>query len=67
MAQGQREHGLAQMRQGLTAYDATQAAQWRPYFLTLLAEGYGQTGATDEGLRLLAEAWTPCQHTEERF
>ena len=67
MAQGQREHGLAQMRQGLTAYDATQAAQWRPYFLTLLAEGYGQAGATDEGLRLLAEALTLVNNTGERF
>jgi hypothetical protein len=27
LAQGQREQGLAQMRQGLTAHDATQAAQ----------------------------------------
>ena len=67
MAQGQREQGLAQMRQGLTAYDATQAAQWRPYFLTLLAEGYGQAGATDEGLRLLAEALTLVNNTGERF
>ena len=67
MAQGQREQGLAQMRQGLTAYDATQAAQWRPYFLTLLAEGYGQTGATDEGLRLLAEALVAVQHTDEHM
>jgi predicted ATPase len=67
MAQGQREQGLAQMRQGLTAYDATQAVQWRPYFLALLAEGYGQMGAPDEGLRLLAEALAAVQHTDEHF
>jgi predicted ATPase len=67
MAQGQREQGLAQMRQGLTAYDATQAAQWRPYFLALLAEGYGQVGAPDEGLRLLAEALVAVQHTDEHL
>jgi predicted ATPase len=67
MAQGQREQGLAQMRQGLTAYDAMQAAQWRPYFLALLAEGYGQTGAPDEGLRLLAEALVAVQHTDEHM
>src|SRR5215475_8138071 len=30
MAQGQREQGLAQMRQGLTTHDATQAVQWAP-------------------------------------
>jgi predicted ATPase len=67
LVQGQEEQGLAQMRQGLTAHDATQAAQWRPYFLSVLAEGYGQTGATDEGLRLLAEALDAVQHTEEHL
>lgn len=67
LAQGQREQGLTQIRQGLTAYDATQAAQWRPYFLALLAEGYGQTGAPDEGLRLLAEALVAVQHTDEHM
>jgi predicted ATPase len=67
LAQGQREQGLAQMRQGLTAHDATQAVQWRPYFLAFLAEGYGQTGAPDEGLRLLAEALVAVQHTDEHM
>jgi predicted ATPase len=67
MAQGQREQGLAQMRQGLTAHDATQAVQWRPYFLALLAQGYGQTGAPDEGLRLLAEALIAVQRTDEHM
>jgi class 3 adenylate cyclase/predicted ATPase len=67
LAQGQREQGLAQMHQGLTAHDATQAVQWRPYFLALLAEGYGQMGAPDEGLRLLAEALVAVQHTDEHM
>ena len=67
LAQGQREEGLAQMRQGLTAHDATQAVQWRPYFLAILAQGYGQTGAPDEGLRLLAEALVVVQHTDEHM
>jgi predicted ATPase len=43
------------------------AAQWRPYFLALLAEGYGQTGAPDDGLRLLAEALVAVQHTDEHM
>src|SRR5262249_55090291 len=55
-AQGQGNEGLDQMRQSLTAYEATGAAIWRPYFLALLAEGYGQVGAVDEGLQVLAEA-----------
>jgi predicted ATPase len=66
MAQGQAEEGLEQMRQSLTAYEATGAAIWRPYFLALLAEGYTKVGAADEGLRVLAEALAAAQHTSER-
>jgi len=67
MAQGQGTEGLDQMRQGLTAfYEATGAAIWRPCFLALLAEGYGQVGAVDEGLRVLAEALAVVQQTGER-
>ena len=54
------------MRQGLTAYEATGAAIWRPYFLAMLAEGYGQVGAADEGLRVLAEALAAVQATGEQ-
>jgi len=66
VAQGQSDGGLAQMRQSLTAYLATGAALWHPYFLALLAEGYGQVGAADEGLQVLAEALAVVQHTGER-
>ena len=65
MAQGQGDAGLDQMRQGLIAYQAT-ATSWLPYFLALLAEGYGQAGAVDEGLHALAEALTTAQNTGER-
>ena len=58
--------GLDQMRQSLTAYEATGAAIWRPYFLAVLAEGYGQVGAADEGLRVLTEALAAVQATGER-
>ena len=66
VAQGQGDEGLDQMRQSLTAYEATGAAIWRPYFLAVLAEGYGQAGAADEGLRVLAEALEAVQETDER-
>src|SRR5262249_49892964 len=48
--QGQREEGVVQMRQGLTALQATGAELWRPHFLTLLAEAYGKVGQVEEGL-----------------
>jgi DNA-binding winged helix-turn-helix (wHTH) protein/predicted ATPase len=65
VAQGQGDEGLGEMRQSLTAYEGTGAAIWRPSFLAVLAEGYGQVGATDEGLRVLAEAVAAVQKTEE--
>jgi predicted ATPase len=66
-AQGQGDEGLDQMRQGLTAYEATGAAIWRPYFLALLAEVYGQVGTVDEGLHVLAKALAAVQLTGERL
>jgi DNA-binding winged helix-turn-helix (wHTH) protein/predicted ATPase len=64
MARGQGNEGLGQMRQGLTAYQAT-ATSWLPYFLAILAEGYGQLGTADEGLRVLTEALAAVRKTGE--
>jgi predicted ATPase len=55
-AQGQAKEGIAQMRRGHDAWQATGAELDRPYFLVLLAEAYGRVGQANEGLRLLAEA-----------
>jgi predicted ATPase len=55
-AQGQGTEGMAQMRQGLAAYQASGTERARPYFLALLAEVYGSIGQTAEGLSRLAEA-----------
>ena len=65
--QGQREVGMAQIRQGLVAWQATGTEVQRPYFLALLAEAYGQAGQADEGLHTLAEALAVGQKTGERF
>jgi predicted ATPase len=54
--QGQGEAGIAQIRQGLTAYEATGATLERPYSLALLAEAYGNAGQAAEALPILAEA-----------
>jgi predicted ATPase len=55
-AQGQSAEGLAQMRQGLAAVQATgEATSTLPHFANL-AEAYGQVGQGDEGMPLLAEA-----------
>jgi predicted ATPase len=65
--QGQGATGLAQMRQGLVAYQATGAAVFRPYYLASLAEAYGTLGQAGEGLTLLSEALAAVHKTAERF
>jgi predicted ATPase len=64
--EGRGEEGIAQMRQGLVAYQATGAQAGQPYFLALLAEAYGNVGRTEEGLNLLTEALTLAEKSEER-
>ena len=65
--QGQVEEGIAQMRQGLTARQATGARLVQPYWLLLLAEVYGKTGQAEKGLRMLAEARAVADQTGEHF
>ncbi len=66
-AQGEREEGITQMRQGLFAWRATGAELNRPYFLSLLAEAYGKVGQPKEGLTVLAEALTIVDNTGQRY
>jgi predicted ATPase len=66
-AQGQVEEGIAQMRQGLTAWQATGAEVDRPYYLALLAEGYGKAGQAEAGLHVLAEALAVMEAIEDRY
>ena len=64
--QGEEAEGIAQMRQGLVAFQATEAELHRPYFLGLLAEVYGKIGQPEEGLTVLVEALDTVNKTEER-
>jgi predicted ATPase len=66
-AQGRREDGAAQMRQGLAMWRATGAELVRPFQLAMLAEVYGTHGHTAEGLTVLAEALAAVEKTGERF
>jgi predicted ATPase len=58
---------IPSMHEGLAICRATGAALWLPYFLTLLAETYGAASQPDAGLRLLDEAHTIMDTTQERF
>jgi predicted ATPase len=65
--QGRGAEGVAQMQQGLAAYRATGTEMYRPYYLALLADGYGKAGRAEEGLRVLAEALAAVEGTGERW
>jgi predicted ATPase len=66
-AREQREAGLVQLREGLAALRATEAEVWVPLFLGALAQGYGQSGQAQEGLRVVAEALAIVEKNEERW
>jgi predicted ATPase len=55
---GQEEEGLANMRQGMDAYQAIGAVLTRIPSLALLGEAYGKRGQPEEGLCILVEALT---------
>jgi predicted ATPase len=64
--EGQVEEGIAQMRQGLTAWQAMGAELTLPTSLVLLAEAYGKVGKTEQGLTVLAKALAQVEKTGER-
>jgi predicted ATPase len=65
--QGQGEEGMAQVRQGITAWRATGAALNVPYLCTLLADVSAHLGHEEDGLQALAEAYTLIEQHEERW
>jgi predicted ATPase len=65
--QGARSEGIAQLRQGLTAWVATGSETYRTYFLALLAEALAGEGQLEEALGVLAEALALMHRTGEGF
>lgn len=64
--QGHTRQGIAEIREGLAAFEATGAGLWLPCCLGLLAEAHGWHGEFDEGLRCVAEALQIADATGER-
>jgi predicted ATPase len=59
------EEAIAQLHQGLAAYQATGAEVCLPFGLAVLAEAYGKVGQTEAGLTALAEALATAHRTGE--
>jgi DNA-binding winged helix-turn-helix (wHTH) protein/predicted ATPase len=65
--QGQEEEGIALMQRGLAEHKAGGASTHRQWFLALLAETHGKEGRPEEGLALLADAFSLVNNNEERW
>jgi class 3 adenylate cyclase/predicted ATPase len=65
--QSQGEEGMAQVRQGIAAWQATGAVLIVPYFCTMLADVTAHLGHPEEGIQALAEAHTLMEQQEERY
>jgi predicted ATPase len=65
--EGAPQEGMAEMRRGFAAQLTTGAELLRPWWLCLIAEACGRTGATHEGLELLDEAETAADQSHERY
>jgi predicted ATPase len=64
---GRPAEGVAQIRQAFAVYPNIGPGLYRSYYLSLLAEGYGQVGQPEAGLRAVAEALTLVATTEVRW
>jgi class 3 adenylate cyclase/predicted ATPase len=65
--QGQGEEGIAQIHQGLAAWQAAGQELGRPVFLALLAEAYGKVGQAEAGLSVIAGALALMDKIGERY
>ncbi len=65
--QGQGEDGIDELRQGLSAFQATGAELVGTWVRALLAEAYGHIGQPEAGRQVLAEAWADMERRGERF
>jgi predicted ATPase len=65
--QGRGEEGMAQVRQGITAWQAIGAVLNVPYLCTVLAEVSAYLGYVEDGLQTLAEAHTLVEQHDERY
>lgn len=64
---GDRQDGIAQMKQGLEAHMATGAKLWCPHFLGLLAEQLGKAGRWDDAQDAITRGLALADESDERY
>jgi class 3 adenylate cyclase/predicted ATPase len=63
---GKLDEGIAEMRDGMAAFQATGAKMYMPFYLALIAQASAKIGEPEQGLVLLARALATVERTEER-
>jgi len=64
---GDMAEGMSLLRSGLSAYPATGAELWMPYYIALLVTACEIAGQIEEGLTLLDDAFQIVERTGERW
>jgi predicted ATPase len=64
---GDVEQGISLLRQGSSAFRATEAQTWMPHFRALLARAYEIAGQIEEASSLLDDAMQMVDRTGERW
>jgi predicted ATPase len=63
--QGRKTEGVSRIEEGLSSWRTLGAELLRPYYLSLLAQGYARKGQVSEGLQILDEALAGVQNSAE--
>jgi predicted ATPase len=67
MEQGRSTEGVSRIEEGLSSWRTLGAELLRPYYLSLLAQGYARKGQVSKGLQILDEALASVQNSAERW
>jgi len=67
MVQGSVAEGVAQMERGLSAFEAAGTVEAKPYYQSMLADGYLQVGRAEDALEVLADALAVATLTGEAW
>jgi predicted ATPase len=65
--QGATEAGIANLQEGIVAFQAAGSQHLRPYFLALLADLHAKAGNVERSLSVLSEALAAVERSEERW
>jgi DNA-binding winged helix-turn-helix (wHTH) protein/predicted ATPase len=64
---GELDKGLAELREGLAACEASNTAISRPHFLAMMAEALVEAGQVQEAIATLDEALAVSEHASDRY